>query len=176
MEITRSFLFLECKFYPKRVCFNPIFYLFAAVWHGLSSLHSFEIHHSPLLNGKEFEMCWASVRHNTHNICYFIYSISLFLRYTIFLYVNTSELCLLHYNHCRSYGSLGYMNLADCWYFYHLTQVIYTISTSPVEFNCYFKMSSEILHYNLALKQKFILNAESHETRTPLVRQCLTLG
>lgn len=34
-----------------------------------------------------------------------------------------------------------------------------------------FKMSSEILHYNLALKQRFILNAESHGTRTPLVRQ-----
>lgn len=124
------------------------------------------------MDGKEFEICWASVRRNTHNICYFISCVSLLLRYTI----NTSELYFLHYNHCRSYGSLGYMNLADCWYFYHLTQVIYTISTSPVEFNCYFKMSSEILHYNLALKQKFILNAESHGTRTPLVRQMFDIG
>ena len=38
------------------------------------------------------------------------------------------------------------------------------------------KMSSEILHYNLALKQKFILNAESHGTRTPLARQMFDIG
>lgn len=60
---------------------------------------------------------------------------------------------------------------SDCSHFHHFTQVIYTVSTSPVEFNCYFKKSLEILHYNLALKRKFILYAKSHWNRVPLVRQ-----
>ena len=63
------------------------------------------------------------------------------------------------------------------WSHFHLfTQVIYTVSTSPVEFNCYLKMSLEIVHYNLALKRKFISYAQSHGNRAPLVRQMSDIG
>lgn len=95
------------------------------------------------------------------------------------LYSNISELYILQSRQScpwRSYGNFTCMNFTVTVHIFITSLEIYTISIPPVEFNCYFKMSSETLHYNLALKQKFTLNAKSHGSRAPSARQMFDIG
>lgn len=167
--------FWNVNFIQKESDFNPVFYLFATVW-GSTSLYSFESHHSPLLNGQVFEICWASSRHKTPNICSFIYCISLLLRCTIFLYFNISELNILHCNHCNSYDSLGCMNLAVTVHIFitslklYILLVLHLLSLIAI-LKCLQKYYSIIWHWSKNLSLML-----SHGSRAPLARQMFDIG
>lgn len=164
--------FWNVNFIQKESDFNPVFYLCNRMRFNFPAL----FWDSPLLNGQVFEICWASSRHKTPNICSFIYCISLLLRCTIFLYFNISELNILHCNHCNSYDSLECVNLAVTVHIFitslklYILLVLHLLSLIAI-LKCLQKYYSIIWHWSKNLSLML-----SHGNRAPLARQMFDIG